>query len=97
MRIDSLPYLVELTAPAAVAKDGPSAAKGSTPAGQAAGYDRVDISPGGRTLAKLKEELAALPDLRPDRVALAKQNLQGGYRVDPAVLAQKMMEGTSRD
>ena len=55
--------------------------------------DRVEISSKAREIALLTKEMEAIPEVRPDRVALAKQNMKyGSYRVDPTVLAQKMME-----
>lgn len=100
MRISSPPYLVDLNttrevrqasetaappAPKAVSKRAPNST------------DHVAISSQSREIDRLKQELAALPDVRLDRVALAKQQLQqGAYRVDPKLLAQKMLESTGK-
>ena len=55
--------------------------------------DLVDISSRSRELARLKKDLSALPDIRLDRVALAKQQLQQGTnQVDSSQLAQKMVD-----
>jgi len=95
MRIDGPAYVVDLVRPEAVPRE-----SGAARAVQAASaparvrtLDRVEISPAVRELERLKRDLEALPDVRLDRVALAKQHLQqGGYRVEPTFLAQKMME-----
>jgi len=97
MRIDGAAYVVDLKRPEGVRKESPQveAAQGARPAGRVLSFDRVEISPKARELQRLKTELAALPEVRLDRVALAKQSLQeGGYRVDPAVLAQKIMDAS---
>jgi negative regulator of flagellin synthesis FlgM len=93
MVIKGAAYIVDLSRPDAIARESGSIT--SAPAAQSTtkGGDRVDISSRGLELEKLKRDLDALPDLRLDRVALAKQNMQeGGYRVAPGVVAQKMME-----
>lgn len=90
MRIEGAPYVVDLTRPQAVR--GESGSPGGVPPVRVRSLDRVEISPKARELQKLKQDLAALPDVRRDRVALAKQNLQSGGRVDPAVVAQSMMD-----
>lgn len=95
MRINGSPYIVDLTPPEAVAKESGAtqAAQGASSAGRLRSFDRVEISSKAVELDKLKKDLDSLPDVRRDRVALAKQNLQeGGYRVQPGILAQKMME-----
>jgi len=64
---------------------------------QVKSFDRVEISPQARELESLKKDLAQYPEVRLDQVALAKQNLQyGSYRVDPTVVAQKMMDSFKR-
>ena len=94
MRIEGAPYVVDLSRPQAVRSGSP--APGAVPGGaqpsRVRTLDRVEISPQARELQKLKQDLASLPEVRLDRVALAKQNLQYGGRVDPAVVAQSMME-----
>lgn len=95
MRINGAPYLVDLSRPDAVRQETAAAPPPrESPAPQKPrSFDRVEISPQSREVERLKRELAALPDVRLDRVALAKQNLQdGGYSVAPTVLAQKIME-----
>ena len=92
MVIKGAAYIVDVSRPDAIARESGIA---SAPASNspAKGGDRVDISSRGLELEKLKRDLDALPDLRLDRVALARQNMQeGGYRVAPGVVAQKMME-----
>jgi negative regulator of flagellin synthesis FlgM len=98
MRIERPPYVVDLTRsqPAQpVRPQGPDqvAVQGTAPPARVRSLDRVEISPKARELQRLKQDLVALPDVRLDRVALAKQNLQyGKYRVDPAAVAQSMMD-----
>lgn len=95
MRINDAPYIVDLTRPEAVTKEiAPAeAVRNSPPAGNVRSFDRVEVSSKVLELERLKKDLAAIPEVRLDRVALAKQHLQeGGYRVDPAILAQRMME-----
>ncbi|UFS72407.1 flagellar biosynthesis anti-sigma factor FlgM [Geomonas sp. RF6] len=88
MRIDNgirAPYVVDLSS---VASARP---KGVRQQGSAA--DRVEISQQGKELARLKKELGELPDVRLERVALARQQMQyGPYRIDPVLVAQKMMK-----
>jgi len=94
MRIEGAPYVVDLSRPQAVrgeSADTGAVQKAAQP-GRVRSMDRVEISPKARELQKLKQNLAALPEVRLDRVALAKQNLQSGGRVDPGVVAQSMME-----
>jgi negative regulator of flagellin synthesis FlgM len=95
MRINSAPYVVDLAKSQAVRREQPEAAPAQAPRqpSRVRTLDRVEISPKARELERLKKDLAALPDVRLDQVALAKQNLQyGKYRVDPTVLAHKMLE-----
>ena len=95
MRIDRSAYVVDLSRAQEVRRENQPAqtTEGPRPAGRVLSFDRVEISPKAREMERLKADLAALPEVRLDRVALAKQNLQeGGYRVEPAVLAQKIMD-----
>lgn len=107
MRINGAAYVVEISrsqppaAQSAVTEAGEVALTrgvaaldgGNKDAGRGRSIDRVEISPNHTELERLKRDLAALPDLRLDRVALAKQSLQDGvYRLASGVLAQKMME-----
>jgi negative regulator of flagellin synthesis FlgM len=94
MRIDGSAYAVDLSRTEAVSGETGAAAavQGTRPAG-ANKFDRVEISSAHPKLEQLKRDLDALPDVRLDRVALARQTVQdGSYRVEPGVLAQKMME-----
>ena len=95
MRIEGSAYVVDLSRSQALRKENTpvEATQEARPAARVLTFDRVEISSQVREMQKLKGELDALPDVRLDRVALAKQNLQnGGYRVEPSVLAQKMMD-----
>lgn len=92
MRIDGSAYVVDLSRPDSASKEVGAAATDRKGDGGNS-VDRVDISSGGRSIGDLKRDLDALPDVRLDRVALARQTLQdGGYQVQPALLAQKMIE-----
>lgn len=94
MQIKGSAYIVDLTRPEALPSE--TRASNSAQRGRGAGQrslDQVDISSGSPSLEQLKKDLDALPDLRMDRVALARQTLQdGGYRVAPSVVAEKMLE-----
>jgi negative regulator of flagellin synthesis FlgM len=95
MRISGSPYIVDLSRTQAVRQTPPQPAgvQGTQAPAKVRSLDRVEISPQARELQKLKQYLAALPDVWMDRVALAKQNLQyGAYRIDPGAVAQSMME-----
>jgi negative regulator of flagellin synthesis FlgM len=106
MRINGAAYVVDISRQAPAGESAAAEANESTASQGAAAVDgrrsgasrgrsidRVEISPDHTELEKLKRDLAALPELRLDRVALAKQSLQeGGYRLAPRVLAQKMLE-----
>ncbi|GFO65356.1 flagellar biosynthesis anti-sigma factor FlgM [Geomonas paludis] len=95
MRIEGSAYVVDLNRSQQVRNDTQQtqAVQGSRPAGRVIPFDRVEISSQARELQKLKAEVAAMPDVRMDRVALARQNLQNGaYRVEASALAQKMMD-----
>jgi flagellar biosynthesis anti-sigma factor FlgM len=62
-----------------------------------AGTEKVEISARSREIDRLKQELSALPEVRSDRVALAKQLLQQGtYHPDSSVVAQKLMDSSKR-
>ena len=94
MRIDNPPYLVDLKQtqqlPQALASSA-SPAQSLASKAAAKSVDQVAISSGTREIYRLKQQLSALPDVRLDRVALAKQQLQQGGRLDSTLLAQKML------
>jgi negative regulator of flagellin synthesis FlgM len=99
MRIEGAAYVVDLSRTEALRREQvePGAVQAAAAPSRVRTIDRVEISPKARELERLKKDLAAIPEVRLDRVALAKQNLQyGGYRVDPKDLAQKMMESFDR-
>ncbi|QWV97048.1 flagellar biosynthesis anti-sigma factor FlgM [Geomonas nitrogeniifigens] len=95
MRIEGSAYVVDLNRSQQVRNEAQQTqgVQVSRPAGRVIPFDRVEISSQARELQKLKSEVAAMPDVRLDRVALTKQNLQNGaYRVEASTLAQKMMD-----
>lgn len=95
MRIEGSAYVVDLSRSQALRKENApvEASQEARPVARVLSFDRVEISSQVREMQKLKGDLDALPELRLDRVALAKQNLQdGGYRVEPSLLAQKMID-----
>jgi negative regulator of flagellin synthesis FlgM len=99
MRIEGSAYVVDLSRTEATQRGSakPAAVQGTAAPSRVRSFDRVEISPKARELERLKKDVAALPEVRLDRVALAKQTMQyGSYRVDPKVLAQKMMESFDR-
>ena len=94
MRIDTPPYLVDLKRTQELRQTSDtSATPGQTTVGKAStnSVDQVAISSRSREIGRLKQQLSALPDVRLDRVALAKQQLQQGSPVDSKLLAQKML------
>ncbi|GFO59035.1 hypothetical protein GMST_13600 [Geomonas silvestris] len=97
MRIEGSgpPYLVDIgrTAPAgSVASTTPVQGAAQTPAAaKPASQERVVFSAKLREIASLKQQLAALPEVRPEKVALAKQQLQSGLP-DGRSVAQSLME-----
>lgn len=95
MRIEGSAYVVDISRSQALKKNDPPAqqAQGTRPAARVLAFDRVELSPQVREMQKLKGEMESLPEVRLDRVALAKQEMQsGGYRVEPTLLAQKLMD-----
>ena len=61
-------------------------------------FDRIEISPQARQADKLKKALDDIPEVRLDKVALMKQQLnQGSYRIDPTHIAEKMMDSFRRN
>lgn len=98
MKIDGPSYIVDLARSQAVQKErAPGQAAAVPDAARLRTPDRVEISPRSREMLQLKRELEAMPEVRLDRVALARQNLQqGGYPVEPSVLAQKMLEACGK-
>ncbi len=59
--------------------------------------DKVSLSPQARELIKAQQALAALPDIREDKVAEIKTRLaEGRYQIDSDGIAAKMIrEGLS--
>ena len=97
MKINGAPYVVDLSQSAAVQKERALDQPPSGSSARARILDRVEISRLSREMARLKREVEAMPEVRLERVALARQNMQqGGYRVEPSVLAQKMLAAYER-
>ena len=98
MKINGAPYVVDLSQSAPVRKERAlDQAARSESSAKVRILDRVEISPRSREMARLKREVEAMPEVRLERVALARQNLQQGeYRVEASVLAQKMLEAYDR-
>jgi negative regulator of flagellin synthesis FlgM len=95
MRIEGSAYVVDISRSQALKKNepAPQQVQGARPAARVLSFDRVELSPQVREMQKLKGEMESLPEVRLDRVALAKQQVQnGGYHVEPTLLAQKMMD-----
>jgi negative regulator of flagellin synthesis FlgM len=97
MQVNASAYIVDIGRTEATReKVATAAAQASKGAGAVSSTDRIELSGTRPDLEKLKRDLAALPDVRQDRVALAKQKLQSGYQVEGKALAQKMMESLSQ-
>jgi negative regulator of flagellin synthesis FlgM len=93
MRIDGSAYVVDLSRPEEIGKESGAAGASRSLSGDTPSFDHVEISSGRLSTDQLKRDLAALPEVRLDRVATLRQSLQAGsYRVDSGVLAQRMME-----
>lgn len=57
---------------------------------------RVEVSARSRELAAVLAAAAAAPDLRAERLAALRRELDAGtYRVDPVAVARAMLEGRS--
>lgn len=99
MRIEqSPPYVVKIrgSQPAAAAKAAPVREQQRT--AQAPVQEVVVFSPRMREISALREQLSALPEVRTEMVALAKQQMQyGPYRIDPDVVAQKLVDSLKRN
>jgi len=96
MLINGGGYVADLQRKQAVQPSG--AVSGTTAADAASGgeqsQDPISLSSQAKDIARYHQLLAALPDVRLDRVALAKQQVQqGGYGVDADLLAEKMLGG----
>lgn len=54
--------------------------------------DRVSLSPQARELCEARRALAALPDIRPDKVAEIKARIEAGaYTLDPEAIAERII------
>ena len=95
MRISTPPYIVNIHRNQEVSLTQEPIATGkpaATTQKVQKSFDPVSISAKSREIDRLTQDVGAMPDVRLDRVALAKQQLQqGSYRVDSSILAQKMM------
>jgi negative regulator of flagellin synthesis FlgM len=62
-------------------------------ANQGVKTDTVDISDTAKRVSAAREELDRIPDVREEKVAeLKKQVENGSYRVDPEKIAEKMLK-----
>lgn len=98
MRIEQAPpYVVRIrgSEAAAAAKAAPAKEQNRTAKGPV--QEIVVISPRMREIASLREQLSALPEVRTEMVALAKQQMQyGPYRIEPGEVAQKLVDSLKR-
>lgn len=68
-------------------------AKGAGKKSRGQGSDRVDLSSGSGEIERLKKTLQEIPDLRSDKVARLKEQVDAGtYRVGGAEVAKKMLQ-----
>ena len=57
--------------------------------------DSLEISDRSRELARARQAVDAAPDVRADRVAEIKKQIEDGtYSVSPELLARKLLEGS---
>lgn len=98
MRIEQAPpYVVRIRGSQPVASAEAAPAKEENRAARGAVQEVVVISPRMREIAALRDRLSALPEVRTERVALAKQQMQyGPYRVEPGEVAQKLVDSLKR-
>ncbi len=62
------------------------------------GVDRVTLSPQAREIRDAQRALAAIPDVREDKVAEAKARIaEGRYRVDSREIAERMIKEALSD
>jgi negative regulator of flagellin synthesis FlgM len=55
--------------------------------------DRVELSDDAEHLRRTREEAAAAPDVRAERVAALKEQIQAGaYQIDDTALAEKLLD-----
>ena len=98
MRIEQAPpYIVKIrgSEPVAAAEAAPVREQNRTAKGPV--QEVVVISPRMREIAALREQLSTLPEVRTERVALAKQQMQyGPYRIEPGEVAQKLVDSLKR-
>ncbi len=61
------------------------------------GGDTLEISDRARELARARQAAEDAPDVRADKVAAIKQQIEdGAYSVSPEALAQKLLESQNR-
>lgn len=97
MRIEAPPFVVDIKGAQALKPASPAAVREPDGAARRESQERVVISPRMREVEQLREQLAALPEVRTDMVALARQQMQyGPYRVDPAEVARKLVDSQLR-
>lgn len=92
-------YIVDLRRPEPVhrAEEAQTQAPAASSPAKVTTLDRVVISPRAREVERLKQAVSEIPEVRLDKVALAKQQMQyGSYRVDPALVAQSLVDSFRR-
>lgn len=73
-------------------------ARYTEPVNPPAQQDRLELSPEAQRLNAIRQQVAAAPDLRMDRVNELKARIQKGtYQVDSNAVAQKMLERSLAD
>ena len=61
--------------------------------GSRQGADRVELSTNGTELERLKKDMQLVPDIRSDKVAQLKEQIDAGaYQVDAKEVAGKMLQ-----
>jgi len=71
----------------------PSAGKGKEKSGGVAREDNVILSPRAKAIQEAKQLLDAVPDVREERIAEIKKQIEAGtYQVDAGKVAAKMVE-----
>lgn len=79
--------------PAGSAGAPPSAEIGKAPAPAAPAEDSIDISAGSREVGQLKEVIAAMPDVRIEKIEDIRDQVEdGSYHVESEKIAKRVVD-----
>lgn len=67
--------------------------EGSPPTPQKSQTEQLDLSPLTQEIERLQAEIAALPDMRAEKIAELREKIaRGEYQIDAAALAERLLE-----